>query len=173
MKKEIPLLFKVVYSLSIIVAFYFFLPAGVREVAIINDKVAVVNKSSYNAVPRDLVSERVIDTFTGQLTGYGPDCYGCSGKTASGQDVKNGNIYFNDKTYGEIRIVAADKKYPFGTIVRITAPNVFESPIVAIVLDRGGKIYGNKFDLLFSSEKDTEFTGSQKNVKYEVLRYGK
>jgi len=172
MKKEIPLLFKVVYSLSIIVAFYFFLPTGVREVTIINDEVAVVDKTIYNAVPRDLISDRVIDTFVGRLTGYGPDCYGCRGITASGQNVQNGNIYYNDSTYGEIRIVAADKKYSFGTVVRITAPNVYDNPIVAIVLDRGSKIYGDKFDLLFSSEKDTEFTGSQKNVKYEVLRYG-
>lgn len=172
MKKEIPLLFKVVYSLSIIIAFYFFLPTCVREVAIINDEVAVVNNNTYNAVPRDLISDRVIDTFVGRLTGYGPDCYGCSGITASGQNVQNGNIYYDDGTYGEIRIVAADKKYIFGTVVRITAPNVYNYPIVAIVLDRGGKIYGNKFDLLFNSEKDTEFTGSQKNVKYEVLRYG-
>jgi len=165
MKKEIPLLFKVVFGLSIFMAFYYFLPIGLREATTVNKKV-------YNTVSRDLISEKVIDTFDGQLTGYGPDCYGCSGKTAFGLNVQNGNIYFNDNIYGETRIIAADKKYPFGTIVRITAPEVYKTPIIAVVLDRGGRIRGNKFDLLFSSEKETEFTGLQKNVKYEVLRYG-
>lgn len=172
MKNEIPLWFKAVYVLSIMVAFHFFLPTEVEEKVTVKDKVAEVNKVFYNSVPKDLISERVIDTFVGQLTGYGPNCSGCSGRTASGYDVSNGNIYFDDTFYGDVRIVAADKKFKLGTIVRITASNVFESPIVAIVLDRGGLIKGNKFDLLYDTENSTKSIGNQKNVTYEVLRYG-
>lgn len=159
--------------LSIIVSFYFFLPEGIKEKTKLVDNVIEVNKVVYNAVPRDLISERVISTFVGQLTGYGPDCKGCSGITKSGYDVTNGNIYFNDDLYGQIRIVAADARiYKIGTIVRITAPNVFANKIIAIVLDTGGAIKGNKLDLLFSSEADTKGIGRQKNVQYEILRNG-
>lgn len=172
MKNKIPLWFKVVYVLSIMVAFHFFLPVGVKEKTTVKDKVVEVNNVLYNAVPRDLIGEKAIEVFTGQLTGYGPDCRGCSGKTASGYNVTNGNIYFNDSFYGEVRIVAADRKFKLGTVVRITAPRVSESPILAIVLDRGSAIKGNKFDLLFASESDTHGTGRQTNVKFEVLRLG-
>lgn len=173
MKNKIPLWFKVVYVLSIMVAFHFFIPTGVKGKVAVNDKVVEVNKVFYNAVPRDLISEKVISKFVGQLTGYGPDCKGCSGRTASGYDVTNGNIYFYDYLYGEIRIVAADaNKYRIGTVVRITAPNVFANPIIAIVLDTGGAIKGNKLDLLFASQADTGGIGRQKNVQYEILRNG-
>lgn len=172
MKDKIPLWFKVVYVLSIIVSFHFFLPQVVKEKVMVNEDIKQVNKVVYNSVPRDLIDNKVISTFVGELTGYGPDCYGCSGRTASGMNVKNGNIYYYDDLFGELRIVAADKKYKFGTVLRITASNVFDYPIIAIVLDRGGLIRGNKFDLLFENEQATKFVGRQKNVKYEVLRNG-
>ena len=119
---------------------------------------------------------KVIETITGGLAGYGPDCSGCSSqKTASGYNISNGNINYNDKEYGKVRIVAGDKKYPFGTIVRITNTNYYDtSPIYAIVLDRGGVGIGKKylFDLLFESEKEASIAGSKKNVTFEILRMG-
>lgn len=172
MKNNVPLWFKAVYVVLIIGAFYFFLPKGIKEKVLTNKNTVDIKEVAYNAVPRDLINAKAIDTFTGQLTGYGPDCTGCRGITSTGYNVKNGNIYFYDNTFGEIRIVAADKSFAFGTVVRITAPNIYDNPIIAIVLDRGGAIKGQKFDLLFESEKDTKFVGHQKNVKYEVLRYG-
>jgi 3D (Asp-Asp-Asp) domain-containing protein len=172
MKNKIPLWFKVVYVLSVIVAFHFFLPVGIKEKTTLKDKKVEVDSVLYNAVPRDLIGEKAIEVFTGQLTGYGPDCNGCSGKTASGYNVKNGNIYFDDSFYGEVRIVAADRKFAIGTVVRITASRVSENPILAIVLDRGAAIKGNKFDLLFASSSDTHGIGRQTNVKFEVLRLG-
>ena len=129
---------------------------------------------NYNSVPYNVVSYDVIENFYGQLTGYGPDCFGCkTGRTAYGYNVKDGNIFYNDKQYGRVRIVAADKKFPYGTILRITAPNLYDYSFVAIVLDRGGKIKDQKFDLLFESEEGLRrLIGYQRNVKYEVLRYG-
>ncbi|MDD2469646.1 MAG: 3D domain-containing protein [Bacilli bacterium] len=168
MKDKIPLWFKVVYIFLFIGAFHFFLPPKVKEMTTTNEKVAVVYMQAYNTVPE----EKILDTFVGQLTGYGPDCVGCSGITASGYNVKTGNIYYYDKLYGKIRIVAADRKIPIGSIVRITASKIYAEPITAIVLDRGGAIKGNKMDLLFENEAATRFVGRQRNVKYEILRQG-
>lgn len=172
MKNNIPLWFKVVYVLSVTVAFCAFLPNSTMGKLTVKDSVAVVNKVTYNTVPEKVVSIKVLSTFGGQLTGYGPDCKGCSGITAYGYDVSNGHIYYEDATYGSIRIVAADKKYTFGTVVRITAPNVSSEPFIAIVLDRGGGIKGTHLDLLYSSESETKVVGRQKNVTYEILRNG-
>lgn len=114
----------------------------------------------------------VLRTYTGNLTGYGPDCYGCSGKTASGYDVRNTSTY-TDEEFGEVRIVAADKSIPFYTIVRISnIPNT--DPIIAIVLDTGGAVGFNKhtlFDLLFPSEAVA--MGKTSNVTFEILRDGR
>lgn len=117
--------------------------------------------------------EPVLATYTGNITAYGPDCTGCSGTTASGYNVRN-NIYYNDKKYGKVRIVAADKSLPFGSIIRINNIDISTDPILAIVLDRGGAIGFNKrvyFDLLYKSEKDTLSFGVQK-ATFEVLRRG-
>ena len=115
----------------------------------------------------------VLASYKGNITAYGPDCVGCIGITASGYKVKN-NIYYNDKEYGKIRIVAADKQLPFGTIIRISDLKIFQEPIIAIVLDRGSAIGFNKnvyFDLLYKSEKETRSFGKQK-ATFEVLRKG-
>ena len=139
--------------------------------------------------------DNVIETYTGILTGYGPDCTGCgnfnTGKvsTASGYHVSNivdgaiepaFTITYNDEEYGEVRIVAADANIPFYSIVRITVPH-WESPVTAIVLDRGSTVgFENcrsergcltQFDLLYPTE--AESLGKTKNVTFELLRSGK
>ena len=116
----------------------------------------------------------VLATYHGPITAYGPDCVGCkTGKTASGYNVRN-TIYYEDKEYGKIRIVAADKSLPFGSIIRIKDLNVFNDDIIAIVLDRGSAIGFNRkvyFDLLYPSEKDTDFFG-KRYATFELLRRG-
>ena len=117
-------------------------------------------------------------SFTGALTGYGPDCIGCGGrvscnsKNSGRQDVRNGNIFYNDEEYGKIRIVAADKNIPCGTIIEISNFIFEPDPVIAVVLDRGGVINGTLFDLLYPSEKDTTKIGYQRNIKYKILRWG-
>lgn len=112
--------------------------------------------------------------FTGTMTGYGPDCEGCGGKVGCPprQDVRNGNIYFQDADYGTVRIVATDPSIPCGSIVRISNLSFTKDPIIAIALDRGGAIKGKTMDLLFESEKSTSFVGRQYNVSYEIIRWG-
>lgn len=122
-------------------------------------------------------TEKVLEKLTGSLAGYGPDCIGCTSfRTASGRYIGEGKIYYEDKEYGKIRIVAGDKSYPFGTIIKISNTNYGDnSPIYAIVLDRGGGVGKGKkflFDLLFVSEKEAAKAGSRKNVTFEILRLG-
>lgn len=109
-------------------------------------------------------------TFTGKMTGYGPDCKGCGGGVACIRyNVRNGNIYYTDKDYGKIRILAADKKIPCGTIVRVSNLRGYKD-FYAIVLDRGGAIKENLMDLLFVSEKSVNI--GRENVRYTIVRWG-
>lgn len=113
-------------------------------------------------------------SFTGQMTAYNPICKGCTGKVycPPRQDVRNGNIYFQDSTYGSVRIMAADYAIPCGTIVKITNVSFTSEPIIGIVLDRGGAIKGNIMDFLVTENDDMNIVGRQRNVHYEVLRWG-
>lgn len=147
-----------------------------------NDKeeLAVVTDNSYNNV-------NVIDTFSGTVTAYGPDCVGCSGVTASGYRVADNiggvitsttTTYYDD-TFGELRILAAaTNKFPFGTVIRISGGRI-DGYINGIVLDRGvamsnawsnGKVL---VDLMFETEKSYEVHEfGRQDVTFEVLRYG-
>ncbi len=113
-------------------------------------------------------------SFTGQMTAYNPICVGCTGKVycPPRQDVTKGNIYFDDNTYGKIRILAADYAIPCGTIVKITNVSFSDEPIIGIVLDRGGAIKGNIMDFLVTETDDMDIVGRQRGVHYEVLRWG-
>lgn len=113
--------------------------------------------------------------FIGTLTGYGPDCPGCGGIVACrpNQDVRNGNIYYNDNNYGKIRILAADYSIPCGSIIHIENYKFADNnEFVGIVLDRGSAIVGLTMDLLYPSEADTVVVGRQRNISFTVLRWG-
>ncbi len=112
--------------------------------------------------------------FIGKLTAYGPDCLGCSGNSACPprQNFKNGNIYFDDQVYGKVRVVAADRSIPCGSIVKISGISIYSEPILAIVMDRGGAVTGNHMDLLFTSQSNLEGFTTSNNIKFELIRYG-
>jgi len=137
-----------------------------------NKKVqAVAAASFYEAIsiaPTQAVS------FTGMMTSYGPDCVGCGGRSACPprQDMNNGNIYFNDSIYGQVRILAVDSSIPCGTIIKVTNPAVSAEPFYAVALDRGGAIVGEKMDLLYESEAQASAAGTQYGVTYEINRWG-
>lgn len=145
-----------------------------NEILIFEEKIIETPKGPYTGIVPTSNEVEVIKSYHGPMTAYGPDCVGCSGITSSGYNVLKGNIYYHDKTYGNIRIVAADKSLPFGTIVRISDLDVFDDDILAIVLDRGSAIGFNKktyFDLLYKSEKETEFFG-RRFANFDILRMG-
>lgn len=132
-------------------------------------------QSTFNYVPTiDTSAYQVLQTVSGNLSHYGHDCYGCtSGRTASGYDISDGKIYYNDDTFGSVRIVAAGYEYPMGTILRLT--NVENTPIIAIVLDRGGAIGSGKsftLDLLTESNAKAYQLGVRHGILIEVLRLG-
>ena len=115
----------------------------------------------------------VLETQVGSLSGYGPDCRGCTGFLSSGRDVRNGNIYYQDSTYGQVRILAGDKSYSFVTIVRVKSSRL--GTFLAIVLDRGGSVGFGKshlFDLLYSSSAEALANEVSYNTTFEILRYG-
>ena len=113
--------------------------------------------------------------FNGTLTGYGPDCPGCSGVVACrpNPNVMNGNIYYTDGKYGKIRILAADYSIPCGSIIKISNFKfVPGNEFYGIVLDRGSAIVGLTMDLLYPSEDDTVIIGRQRNIRFEIRRWG-
>ena len=120
----------------------------------------------------DELVDDVLEIQLGKLSRYGPDCYLCTGYLAYGLYVGSGTIYYNDNYYGNVRILAGDKSYPFGTIVRVSYD--MES-FLGIVLDRGGSIGFNGkalFDLLYLNEYLANKDGINYNTKFELLRYG-
>ena len=125
----------------------------------------VINKRDYEG--------NSLYKFTGELTGYSGDCPLCSGYLACPPrtNVLKSGIYYNDTSYGNIRIVASSKNYPCGTILRFNVKKIAKEPIFAIVLDRG--VSGNVIDLLTdSSESAIKDIGRVKNLEFEVLREG-
>lgn len=154
---------------------------NVNEIALLDEPLIEENNSKE-------INQVAIETFKGTITAYGPDCVGCSGITASGYKVAeniNGKItsttlIYNDKEYGEVRVLAAAPKgFSYGSIIKVTGERI-DGYILGIVLDTGGAMrnaWGRGeilMDLLFASEKDKEVYdfGRQKNVTFEVLRYG-
>lgn len=112
-------------------------------------------------------------TFTGDLTGYAGDCPLCSGYLACPPrtNVLKEGIYYNDKTYGTVRIVASSRNYPCGTIIRFKVNKLSKDPIYAIILDRG--VGGNDIDLLTENEDEArKNVGRVRNQEFEVIREG-
>lgn len=149
-----------------------------NEVQVEQKKIEVVEKVIETPKKEEIVitpTTDILETLVGKLSGYGPDCYGCtSNKTASGYYVGGGNIYYQDPTFGKVRILAGDSKYPFHTIVRIKNSNAGQD-VIGIVLDRGSAIgIGEKylFDLLYKTEKEASGFGVSQNVTFEILRLG-
>ena len=123
--------------------------------------------------------------YVGRLTGYGPDCAGCSkvGNVACLTESKtkhsliNDGIYYTDDEYGKVRIVAATKDFTCGTIIQITKQDV--TPYYVVVLDRGGSMEyawseGRVWmDLAYESEAvvlGDDLTG--RNIEFSVQRWG-
>lgn len=123
------------------------------------------------------VDNNSIATYTGKLTGYGADCRGCSSRTAAGYDLNNG-VYYNDATYGQVRILAAATNgFPFGSIIEVSNTSI--GTFVGIVLDTGGSMrsaWNNGevwMDLAFTTEGEAGSAGiTTRNAQFNVKRLG-
>lgn len=107
--------------------------------------------------------------LTGSMSGYGADI---GDYTASGYYIKDTITYY-DKTYKEVRILAAGSEYAFGTIIKVTNSNAGD--FIGIVLDRGPDIGQSgkfTFDLLYKTSSEALKYGVSKNINYQVLREG-
>ncbi len=174
----------------VLIVMFFIIVSGNKKEEVITYNVSSINSiqavhlvSKYNAeVVETIYASNMSEIlqygqtnpviFQGTMTGYGPDCVGCSGIVSCPprNDVRNGNIYFADNEYGTLRIVAADANIPCGTVVKISGDRLGEQ-ITAVVLDRGGVIKGTLMDLLMPSERASNSVGRQ-NVTYEIIRWG-
>lgn len=136
-------------------------------------KVEVKEKIVVTPEPNLFYDRAVIKTEVGTITGYGPDCAGCSGITASGHNLHE-SIYYNDLEFGTVRILAADRSIPFYSIFRVSnIPGM--DPFLAIVLDTGGNVgygKGTLFDLAHANEQNGVLPKTS-NVTFEMLRSGK
>ena len=121
----------------------------------------------------------------GSTTGYGADCYGCSGNVSCSTSYGTHNllrdgVYYNDSKYGDVRIIAADNSlYSCGTIIEID--NGVMDSFMAIVLDTGGAMRdawsnGNiLIDIAFPYEYSNGInsaTNRSGNVKFKIYRNG-
>lgn len=108
-------------------------------------------------------------SFKAKLVHYGPDCVSCGGRLGcNGQNAKNGNIYYNDKEFGKIRIVAASTLLPCGSILKINL-DAYDNMYV-IVLDRG--VDSSMIDLLKESQRSKSPVRTVNNVVFDIVRYG-
>lgn len=108
-------------------------------------------------------------TFTGTMSGYGSDI---GDLTASEYNISN-TIYYEDSTYGTLRILAGDRSIPFGTVIEVSNSNV--GSFIGIVLDTGRNIGFDKlydFDVLFETSREALNYGVSKNVFFKILRVG-
>lgn len=109
-----------------------------------------------------------LDTYNGVLTGYAANCPLCGGTLGcTGQNVLDGTTTYQDKDYGNVKIVASSKSLPCGSIVNFSLNN---ENITAIVLDRG--VTGTALDLLVESEVYALSNVGRKNISYQILRFG-
>lgn len=118
---------------------------GTKEVA------TTANRSS-NSTSEPAGSGKVL---TMEATGYGADCSGCSGITATGINIKaNPNI----------KVVSVDPNViPLGSRVWV------EGYGEAIAGDTGGAIKGNRIDVLLPSEAYAASHWGRRTVKVKIL----
>lgn len=117
--------------------------------------------------------------FTGKLTRYGADCYGCGTRTAAGlyvtvNGVKNENKATLTYQGGEYYVLAADSSIPFGTIVKVSNHGFsIPDPFYGIVLDRGGAVTGTTMDVFCGSGSNPMFSGGTSySTVYEIISMG-
>lgn len=167
-------------------------PSNISKVLVKGEDgiVYVNNYDNTQIVLKEVVNEVVeVGTgtpgvFYGRLTGYGPDCPGCSVvgnvscRTREGLNhslINNGTTYI-DQEYGEVRILAAaTSAFPCGTIIAVD--NGILAPFYAVVLDTGydmrnawnnGSVW---FDLAFASQASVTNV-SNKQALFSVQRWG-
>jgi 3D (Asp-Asp-Asp) domain-containing protein len=126
-----------------------------------------------------------VGEYVGKLTGYGPDCPGCSAvgnvachtREKTNHSLINDGIYYDDYEFGEVRILAADfTLFGCGTIIKVENSRL--GTFYGVVLDTGSAMnnawrtnHNVLLDLAFEKEEGTRYI-TQSNIKYSVQRWG-
>ncbi|HLR53380.1 MAG TPA: ubiquitin-like domain-containing protein [Pseudogracilibacillus sp.] len=93
------------------------------------------------------------ESMTMEATGYGPDCTGCSGVSATGMDLTDGG-----------KVIAVDPSViPLGSKVWV------EGYGEAVAGDTGGDIKGDRIDVLMDSESKASSDWGRRSVEVKVL----
>ena len=130
--------------------------------------VKTTKKTTKKITQKVTVNNTTKKTSGYRLTHYGWDC--CkSGRTSTGYDIRK-TVYYNDTTYGKVRIVAMCSKMPLYSIIKIKDYKL-GGDTLAIVLDRG--VGCGTIDLAVKNEKIASKYGIQNNVQIEILRKGR
>mgnify|MGYP002620312612 CR=1 FL=1 len=131
-----------------------------REIEGIEDQIKRIKQTKQ---VKEKYKNNYIYSFEGVVTAYSP-YEESTGKSPDDPDFKvtaSGTIATQGRT------IAMDKRFPFGTLVKIEGFNeVFR------VEDRGSKIKGNRIDLYFENVDDAIKFGKQKRKIY-ILKLGK
>ncbi len=136
-----------------------------------NVGVSVDAEKEWEDINKDIYAAKA--TYTGDLTGYSADCPLCYGTLAckpSYKVYKNNVVTYNDKVYGNVRIVASSKKLACGSVIRFNSNRVSNEETYAIVLDRG--VLGRDIDLLVPNESYAINNIGRSKIEYDVVRFG-
>ncbi len=191
MKKTLLIIRNQTVYIIIVALFFIIIASGYKSTNVVTNDISSVRSVQalhlVSKYKKELVTVKEVTTFeevvengkdspvktTGIMTGYSGYCKGCGGRTGCPprQDVRNGNIYFEDKEYGKINIVATDKKIPCGSILEITNSTLGKK-VIAVALDRGGAIKGTRLDFLVNSEEEASKKIGKQKVTYQIIRWG-
>ncbi|AJA41414.1 hypothetical protein AXJ14_gp095 [Geobacillus virus E3] len=131
-----------------------------REIEGIEEKIERIKQAKQI---KEKYKNNYIYSFEGVVTAYSP-YEESTGKSPDDPDFKvtaSGTIATQGRT------IAMDKRFPFGTLVKIEGfDNIF------VVQDRGGKIKGNRVDVYFDSVEEAIKFGKQKRKIY-IIKLGK
>ena len=123
--------------------------------------------------------------YTGNTTGYGGDCVGCSGnvscRTREGEkfNLTENGAYYNDNQFGNVRILAADQSvFKCGTVIEVDTGRT--EPFLGIVMDTGNDVKSNwnqyklvHIDIAYQTEQDPDvYLATSKDAKFNVQRWG-
>lgn len=136
-----------------------------------NVGVSVDAEKEWEDINKDIYAAKA--TYTGDLTGYSADCPLCYGTLAckpSYKVYKNNVVTYNDKVYGNVRIVASSKRLACGSVIRFNSSRVSNEETYAIVLDRG--VLGRDIDLLVPNESYAINNIGRSKIEYDVVRFG-
>lgn len=168
------------------------LPANRKNILVEGKDGLVYTDKKGNIKKTDEAVQEVIEIgtgaqgiYSGNTTGYGGDCIGCSGRvscrTREGQpfNLNQEGIYYNDNQYGSVRILAADLSlFKCGTVIEVN--NGRGEPFLGIVMDTGSGMRESwrnhglvHVDIAHETEKDPIiYQATSKNAEFSVQRWG-